>query len=389
MDLRENVEDRIRDYKAKLELIDQAMAEEMKVVCSERRIPILQLWRYEKKACQQTVLELESLLQGPIKPTGKSELTAFRRESIADKIHTAENGARNKSAGSRTFRILQAGGLGDALLLTPTFRALKKQYPGCKIYVYYRTRPFKEALLHNKYIDRLLYVNPLRLVTYHILWRMNRVDLLYPSYWTLLPSLFYKKHAAEIIGEMLGVKIDDPRLECFLTEDEEREAKKIVAKYPNPVAIHVTAKCTANKNWLTENWEKLVQNNPQYNFLQVGSQKDERIRGAVDLRMRHGLRETFALIKVVRAFVGVDSVFAHVAGAFETPAVVLFGASTPAVWGHATSKNLYNAPSCSPCIDVLNEHPCPHGKLCMSDITVSDVELALSSIITRPVRNPA
>ena len=353
------------------------------------RMRILQLYRYEKKAYRQTVLELESLLQGSIKPTEKFELTAFRREPIIDKIHTAENGTESKSVGSRTFRILQAGGLGDALLLTPTVRTLKQQYPGCKIYVYYRSKLFKEALLHNKYIDRLLHVNLLRRVTYHLLWRINRVNLLYPTYWELLPSLFYQKHAAEIIGEMAGVKIDDPRLDCFLTGDEEREAKKIVAKYPNPVAIHVTAKCSANKNWLTENWEKLVQNNPQYNFLQVGSPKDERIQGAVDLRMGLGLRKAFAAIKEVRAFVGVDSVFAHVAAAFETPAVVLFGASTPTVWGHVTSKNLYTSPNCSPCIDVIGPLSCPYGKMCMSDITVSDVELALSSIITPPVRNPA
>jgi len=389
MDLRENVEDRIRDYKAKLELTDQAMAEEMKVDCRQRQVSTLQLLHYEKKSYQQTILELESLLQGSIQPAGKFEPAEFRREPVIDKLHAAENGTRSKSVGNRTFRILQVGGLGDALLLTPTVRTLKQQYPECKIYVYYKNKPFKEILLHNKYIDRLLYVNPLRLLTYHLLWRFNRVSLLYPNYWILFPSLLYQKHAAEIIGEMLEVKIDDPRLDCFLTEDEEREAKKIVAKYPNPVAIHVTANCSSNKNWLTENWEKLVQNNPQYNFLQVGTAHDERIRGAVDLREYIGLRKALAVIKEARAFVGVDSVFAHAAAAFQTPAVVLFGPSTPAVWGHAMSKNLYNPPNCSPCIDVIKDSPCPYGKMCMSDITVSQVELALSSLIPPPVRNLA
>jgi ADP-heptose:LPS heptosyltransferase len=381
MDLQGHVEDRVRDCRAKLELIDQVMTEEMEKVFDQRQMPVLQLLYYEKKACYRTLLELESLLQGSNEPAGKVPLPMIRREPIMDRINTAENSNKKRLAARRIFRVAAVGGLGDALLLTPTIRTVKQQHPDCLVHVYYATKKYKEIFMYNKYIDRLLPVNRLRLTIHKLLQRLNIADVHLPRYWELLPSLLYRRNAAEIIGEMLGVKVDDPRPDIFLTDEEEREARKIVAEYPNPVAIQVKARSTLNKNWPTENWEKLVLNNPHYNFLQVGSEQDELIRGTIDLRLRMSLRQAIAIIKEVKAFVGVDSVFAHVAAAFQTPAVVLFGASTPAVWGHATGKNLYNPPVCSPCIDVIGDLPCPHGKMCMSNITILDVERALSSLV--------
>jgi ADP-heptose:LPS heptosyltransferase len=381
MDLSDNVEDRVRSYRAKLELIDLAMTEELKKAFDQRRIPILQLLYAEKRACCQTLLELESLLVGSSNFAAKIALPTIERESIIAKDNAEENCNRNRMTARRIFRVVTAGGIGDALLLTPTIRTLKQQYPNCRIHVYYTHNEYREALMHNKYIDRLLPVNLPRIAVYHLLKWLNMVEVHIPSYWVLFPSLFYRKSAAEAIGEMLGIEVDDPRPDCFLTEEEEREAARIVAKYANPVALHVTASCSSNKNWPTENWENLVLNNPHYNFLQVGSANDEPIRGVIDLRGKIRFRQAIAIVKEVKAFVGVDSVFAHAAAAFQTPAVVLFGPSTPAVWGHATSKNLYNPPICSPCIDVIGRLPCPYGKTCMSNITIPDVERALSSLI--------
>jgi ADP-heptose:LPS heptosyltransferase len=181
--------------------------------------------------------------------------------------------------------------------------------------------------------------------------------------------------------EQLGIEVDDPRPNCFLTESEEREGEMIVSKYVNPVAIQITGASSPNKNWPLENWEELVSNNPDYNFIQLGLANEELVKGAVDLRGT-SIRQAFAIVKASKAFVGIDSVFAHAAAAFHIPSVVLFGPETPAVWGYQWNQNLYNPPPCSPCLDVLLKDPCPYGKQCMINITVSQVENALRALST-------
>jgi ADP-heptose:LPS heptosyltransferase len=46
-----------------------------------------------------------------------------------------------------------------------------------------------------------------------------------------------------------------------------------------------------------------------------------------------GISAHFAAVKQARAFLGIDSIFAHIADSYGLPSVILFGPSDPAVWG--------------------------------------------------------
>jgi ADP-heptose:LPS heptosyltransferase len=382
MDLSENVKERVLDYRARLELINLAMAKEMDKACDQRPIELLRFLHMEKEVCSLTLVELEALLHDPNGQKGADAFPALKIEPVNDRVNPSENGHPPAIQAKRIHRIITWGGIGDVLLITPSIRALKQREPGCKIHVYCMSKSHKEVLINNKYIDRLLYVGPLGAI-YHLLIPSIKSKFRWPNYGMLSPSLFYRENASAVIGEMLGIKVDDSRPDCFLTEAEERVARKIVSAYSNPVALHATAKSSPNKNWPAENWEKLVSNNSNYSFLQLGLANEELVQGAIDFRGT-SLRQAFGIIKAAGAFVGVDSVFAHAATAFQVSAVVLFGASTPAIWGHTANINLYNPPRCSPCIDLLGGQLCPHGRACMSNITVSDVERALSSLLAPP-----
>lgn len=208
------------------------------------------------------------------------------------------------------------------------------------------------------------------------------VQFLYIHFGPLFTTFLRRRHFGELFGkEQLGIEVDDPRPNCFLTESEEKEGESIVSKYLNPVAIQITGASSPNKNWPLANWEELVSNNPGYSFIQLGLANEELVKGAVDLRGT-SIRQAFAIVKASKAFVGIDSVFAHAAAAFHIPSVVLFGPETPAVWGYQWNQNLYNPPPCSPCLDVLLKDPCPYGKQCMINITVSQVENALRALST-------
>jgi ADP-heptose:LPS heptosyltransferase len=384
MSLCKNVEASIHDCRSKIEILDHSISEEMRRNHKDRRYKLLYFLYSEKKAYAMALSKLNSTFQESIDRGTERPIPVFEPERFIGDSNGLRSKVERTSIDRRTYRIVTWGGIGDVLLITPTLRKLKQCYPESRVHVYCINRSHGEVLRNNKYIDRLTVLGALRRNIYYLVGNLLKsVEIQSPNYGRLIPSLFYQKKAAEIIGEMIGVEIDNPRPDCFLTESEEIEGRNTISKYPNPVVIHVTGKSTQNKNWLVKNWEALVLNNPFYNYLQIGMADEEPVRGAVDLRGTTSLRQAFAIIKAANAFIGVDSVFAHVATAFQRPAVVLFGATTPAVWGYDVNQNLYSAPHCSPCIDILQYDPCPYERQCMSNITVSDVEKAFSVAMMR------
>lgn len=284
------------------------------------------------------------------------------------------------------IRIVSWGGLGDALLVTPSFRQLKVQYPGCRITVYCTATSHFEIYRHNPDIDVLKRLGPFAFASYldWCLYRLGRRKFQAVNYGYLRPGLFYKKGAAEIIAEMLGVVPEDKKPVIFLTPAEEASAQTIVSQFRNPVAINPSALSSANKEWSLANWEAVIRQTPDVTFIQIGLQSEPLLAGAVDVRGRYSLRELMAVMKYVRGYVGLDSFWGHVAAAWQVPAVILFGPSNPAVWGHLRHTNLYAGLSCSPCIDILLNAPCPYGKKCMQAITVEAVRQALTEKLAVP-----
>jgi ADP-heptose:LPS heptosyltransferase len=288
---------------------------------------------------------------------------------------------------NNAFRIISRGRLGDALLSTPSLKAIKEANPERKIEVYCKTKRLMEIYTNNPYVDRLkpatFYSNPIRYTLYFF--KALKVNKIPYSDSVHILSLNYKKHATEIIAEMLDVELIDKNVQVFLTKDEEDNAKKLLSEYQNPVSIHITSSCTKNQNWPLEYWEELVREIPEYTFIQLGLADEDRVSGAIDLRGKMPFRETLAVLKHSKSFVGVASSLSHATNAFDIPGVVLFGASLPEVWGHANNINLYRRLSCAPCIDVLGSSPCPYGRPCMTEITVSEVKAALISQMSKQV----
>jgi heptosyltransferase-2 len=87
---------------------------------------------------------------------------------------------------------------------------------------------------------------------------------------------------------------------------------------------------------------------------------------------RTALTDALDILALAEVAVANDSGLAHMAGAVETPAVVLFGPTTPrfAAPLAARSDNLYLGLDCSPCF----KRTCPLGHhRCLRDITVDEV----------------
>ncbi len=275
------------------------------------------------------------------------------------------------------FRIISWGGIGDALLLTPALRALKAEQPDRKVAVFYPKKSHEEVLRHNPNIDILKTANPLACPFEAFSYYFGLKPFHLVNYGQYSPSRFARVHAAEIIARMLGVKLDGAHMEVFLTSQERDRAAAHFVYRTRTIALHTGANCSSNKNWPEQNWSSLVRRNPQFRFLQLGAADDPNAEGAVDLRGRTTLREAFAILACSDCFVGIESSLAHAASALKIPGIVIFGPTTPQVWGNSNLTNLYKRAPCSPCIDVLFSDPCPYERYCMTDITVVEVENTL------------
>lgn len=277
---------------------------------------------------------------------------------------------------NRNVTVASWGGLGDALLTTPAFRALKELRPDVRLTVYCKSWLHYELYLHNPYIDRLRGPGSFNRALQACAGGLG-VPILEPNYGSLFPSLFYSKSAAEIIADMFGLELRHHEMIVSLTKEEEENAKRSLKPYAIPVAIHATASFSMNKYWPVHFWEALVRRNTEYTFVNLGGPLDQAIAGTVDLRGKASFRGMLAVLKYASSFVGVDSIFAHATNAFGTPGVVLFGPSNPTIWGHPNNCNLYLSLRCAPCVDILGWHGCPYSTPCMTGIGVEDVERAL------------
>jgi ADP-heptose:LPS heptosyltransferase len=277
----------------------------------------------------------------------------------------------------KSIRILAFGGIGDAILLTPSLRALATSEPDRKIVVWTGNPGHISVFRHNPFISSFRYLGRLGRRLYQTVGGSRWLSFIHTDYSRTIPSLLYSQSATHIIADILGTSVRDEVPELFLTDAETAAATKLVQNFKPPlVVLHVKAASSPNKHWEFDNWQKLIARNPSLTFIQVGDRGEPVIHGAHSLT-GIGLRKTFAVIQACDAFVGVDSGLGHAATAVQTPAVVLFGATTPVIWGHERNINLYSPRYCSPCIDLLCSSPCPFSVACMKSLSVGNVEDAL------------
>jgi ADP-heptose:LPS heptosyltransferase len=275
------------------------------------------------------------------------------------------------------IRILAFGGIGDALLMTPSLRAMATADPTRKIIVWSQNPGHESVFRYNPFISSFRYVGWIAKTLYRATAARRWLPYVHTDYSRTMPSLLYSQGAAHIIAEILGTSVQDDKPELFLSATEISTASGTVNKLKRPlIAMHVCAASSPNKHWDIANWEKLVARNANLTFVQIGKRNEPVVRGARALT-GIGLRATFAIIRMCDAFVGVDSGLGHAATALQTPAIILFGATTPIIWGHDRNVNLYSHRYCSPCIDLIRSSPCPFSVACMSAISVQEVEEAL------------
>lgn len=309
--------------------------------------------------------------------------------------------------------IVSTTGLGDSLWGTPALKALRKKFP--QGYIALLTSPIgKQLYRNNPNLDEIFVLKGRSLFsTFKLLpkLRMREFDTAYIFHTSQSPILPLVTLAgpSSIIGteginkgldfllttslphihqheikrrlEIVEGKEEDPRMELFLTEEENQASFSHVPDLPLVIGMHPGAK------------DKFKQWNPKY-FIELGrklvkekgakilltgdpSEKElvdeiaEHIPGATSLAGKLPVRVTAALIEKLDLFVTNDTGPMHIAFAMGTPTFAFFSPTDPSLCGpykinHGTV--IQKPKTCIPCIRKSCVSP-----FCMEQISPQNV----------------
>lgn len=170
---------------------------------------------------------------------------------------------------------------------------------------------------------------------------------------------FQYGHVIQNMGHHYGVPPSLLRPSIFLSSDEIAWAIRALQALPRPViCIHPSGVSSSPEGspWYLGRWQTLIRRHKRRaTFIQLG-RRDYRFKELMAHFIDTSIREAFAIIWAADAFIGFDSGLAHVATAFEKPAIVLWDAVHKAPieehkqpgfsfaamsrWGYPQNKNI-------------------------------------------------
>jgi ADP-heptose:LPS heptosyltransferase len=179
------------------------------------------------------------------------------------------------------------------------------------------------------------------------------------------------------IARRYGISLTDESLDVFTAPEDEQWAEGFTEVFAGKPIVALNRRTASGaKEYPRESWQAVVSAlAPRAAMLEFGA-PSEALAGAQCIWPFQPLRRTAALLRRVRCLVTVDSLAAHLATAVGTPAVVVFGPSNPAVFGHPGNRNVRRAP-CEPCYNPF-EAGCTEP-VCLNQLppqTIIDAALA-------------
>ncbi|MFH1339138.1 MAG: glycosyltransferase [Candidatus Omnitrophota bacterium] len=331
--------------------------------------------------------------------------------------------------------VIKLGALGDAVLISPSLRAMRKKFPKAEYKISLLINsPYQEIMFNCPYIGELI-VSDLsdkdkgigglmrvarelrkRDFDFSIDLQNNRKShiLAFQSFiparygyrrkfgFLLNRALAYEKmsrgpveHQFRLL-KMLDIEAEDFRLELWPNKEDEEYVEKFLNEQwlgINQVLVGINA--SASKRWQSKNW-------PQSYIVRLCEElslKDIRVvftgeledlawvKDVVDLLKKAkpiiacgktSINQLVSLIKKCRVFISSDSAPLHIASAVGTPYIALFGPTDPKrhlVPGH-NGVVFYRDISCSPCYK-----PTCKKKECMYAIKPQEVLEAVEKLL--------
>jgi len=342
---------------------------------------------------------------------------------------------RSKSSSCKKILLIKTFGIGNILMLSPTFRALRKRFPGARIDLLTLTSN-KGILKDNPFLDRIYYFHneSLFLFVRSILkavsgMRKEKYDVVLDfeqfakvsaivAFLTGAPErvgfntpgqgrgIIYTKRVAYLdythmidtfsrIAKPLGIDGIEPSLEPLpITDRERKKTEKFLADNNllngrETVLLHPGSGPNMEfRRWEAQKFARLADllvDNFNVNIVISAVPEEKDLVEKITSHMKHravstlgqlSIKELAELISRCKFIVSNDTCPVHIASAMGTPVVGFYGPNTPYLYGPRGDNNLifYRDPYCSPCITNYNEKVsrCTHP-FCIRRITVEEV----------------
>ena len=331
----------------------------------------------------------------------------------------------NSNKYPNTLFLIRPGGIGDAVLLAPAIRSLKKNYPGIHITVLAEQRNAGVFQLIPG-VDRLFcYDRNLELlqalrISYDVVidseqsHQLSAVVARFVSaplkigfntnerrrmFTHTIPYSHddYETARFSNLLEPLGVEVESVNLELpFLSLPhsaisdvagllEELNGKPFVTLFPGA--------SIAERRWGTERFRLVVDALSAFGIqvVIVGGKEDRQQGGGIadgglglNLAGLTTLAETAAVIQKSSLLLSGDSGLLHIAVGLGVPTVSLFGPGRAKKWAPKGERHIVinRELPCSPCTTFGATPPCPIDARCMRDITTDEVVNAVTMLLT-------
>lgn len=270
------------------------------------------------------------------------------------------------------------GGLGDHLLCTALFRALRERHETNL----WMMSDFPALFAHNPDVDRVVPSHEYYIKLgqrYNVYYKTTYTTHITAEHRDMPPS----HHLIANMASFLNIEGDIAlRPFVYLTEAE-RQAGRLAARQIAVQSSIASARYPIiTKEWYPKRVQAVVDAlYPDYTIVQVGLADDPPLLNALDLRGKLSLRQTAAILATSQLFIGQVGFLMHLARAVDCRAVIVFGGREhPRQSGYVANTNLYTDIACAPC---WLWDGCPIQRECMRQISSDMVIDAAMSQLAR------
>jgi ADP-heptose:LPS heptosyltransferase len=209
-------------------------------------------------------------------------------------------------------------------------------------------------------------------------------------------------------GQNQGVEIGETHPQLFVSEDAKQTARKAMGQLSSVIAplivIHAGPSSRV-RQWPREHWMALIQKLHLLGYkkiLQIGARagsyasadkaENAPLPGAFSLVEQLSLDQSIALISLADLYVGIDSGLLHAAASVRTPAVSIWGPTSPQFRLSAEERkfSVTSTVECQGCHHRMPrlhwENGCPQDILCMRTLDADTVLQACLKILAPKIK---
>lgn len=293
------------------------------------------------------LLATKSLLDGHIHVHGDLQ----NKDAMCELIQVSEQEIGIEASNKSEFKIKEVvfknrQRIGDMLVFTCGVRDFKKAFPDVRINVISTAGHIWD---HNPNVDRTLLPTP-----------ENTIEIGPGKLTNKSNSLdWHFANAFRVsIEEKLGISIPqgESRPDIYLTQ-EEWDSPRLIEK-PYWIISTSGEKGWGCKMYPFSQWQKVIDQNPDLTFVQIGTAEDNapRLQGAnvVDYigktqSRETGIRDLFKLFLHAEGSIGLVSFHMHLSGGLHKPCIVIAGAREPVSFTQYPGHRYLATDGCLPC----------------------------------------